>query len=182
MRRKRIRYNNKIGIKDIVIGGLLLAVGVLIPSIFHNTGIPGNVFLPMHIPVLLGGFLLPPSLAFILGLATPLINFLVTGMPVIFPIGIIMIFELGFYGLIASLLYRKLRVPNIISLVISMIVGRIVAGGVVYILALLFGAKLDPVIFVKAGVSTGIPGIIIQLILVPTLLHGINKYTTINFD
>src|SRR5690625_6223104 len=87
---------------NLVIAGLLLAIGIIIPSIFHLTSLPGIIFLPMHIPVLLGGFLLPPYLALMLGAVTPLLNNLVTGMPLLFPNAIIMAFELATYGLIAS--------------------------------------------------------------------------------
>lgn len=168
--------------KRLVIAGLFLAIGVLIPSIFHTVGIAGTVFLPMHIPVLLGGFLLPPHLALILGMVTPLLNSMVTGMPQLFPIGLIMIFELGFYGFIASILYRKLRMPSILSLIFSMFVGRIVAGLIVFILATFFQVQMDPILYIIGGASTGLPGIIIQLVLVPTLIHSIVKYTTIDLD
>lgn len=168
--------------RRLVIAGLLLAIGIIVPMIFHSTGIAGTVFLPMHIPVLIGGFLLPPYLALLLGMLTPLINSLVIGMPPLYPIGIIMIFELGVYGLIASLLYRRLSVPSIISLIVSMIAGRIMVGLVVFILATFFAVQLDPILFIIGGVTTGIPGIIIQIILIPSLIHGIVKYTTINLD
>lgn len=168
--------------KRLVIASLLLAIGIIIPYIFHTTGIPGPVFLPMHIPILLGGFLLPPHLAILLGMLTPLLNSLITGMPVLFPIGIIMVFELGFYGLIASLSYRKVKMPSFLALIISMIVGRIMAGVTVFVLAAFFAVKLDPMTFIIGAVVTGLPGIIIQLILVPTLIHSITKYTTIDLD
>ena len=168
--------------RRLVIAGLLLAIGIIIPMIFHSTGIAGTVFLPMHIPVLIGGFLLPPYLALLLGMLTPLINSLVTGMPPLFPMAIIMIFELGIYGFVASIMYRRLKIPSIISLIISMIAGRIMAGLVVFILAAFFGLQMDPILFVIGGVTTGIPGIIIQIILIPSLIHGIVRYTTINLD
>jgi hypothetical protein len=168
--------------RRLVIAGLLLSLGIIIPMIFHSTGIAGTVFLPMHIPVLIGGFLLPPYLALLLGMLTPLINSLVTGMPQLFPMAIIMSFELGIYGFVASLMYRKLNIPSIMSLIVSMIVGRIMAGLVVFILATFFAVQLDPILFIIGGVTTGIPGIIIQIILVPSLIHGIVKYTTINLD
>ncbi len=174
--------DNRLNTRNIVVSGLLLALGIIIPSIFHTTGIPGNIFLPMHIPVLLGGFLLPPFFAFLLGILTPIINSLITGMPVMFPMAVIMVFELGIYGLVASLLYRRLEFSIIISLIASMIVGRIMAGIVVFFLIILFTVQMDPIIFVKAGIMTGLPGIIIQLILIPTLMYGINRYTTINLD
>lgn len=180
--RRRMRSSNRIRTKDLVIAGLLLAIGVIIPSIFHTTGIPGTVFLPMHISVLLAGFLLPIPLAFLVGVLTPLLNSLITGMPAIFPMMVIMMVELGFYGLIASLLYRRLRMPSLISLIISMILGRLVAGVTVFLLIVLFTVQMDPVTFIKVGVLTGLPGIIIQLILIPVLMHIINRYTTINLD
>lgn len=167
---------------NLVISGLLLAIGIIVPSIFHMAGIPGNIFLPMHIPILLGGFLLPPMYAFLIGLLTPILNNLLTGMPAFFPMMVIMIFELGVYGLVASFSYRRLKLPVLVSLIISMILGRIVVGGVVYGLVVLFGQKMNPVLFVEAAIITGIPGIVIQIILVPILILAVNKYTTVNLD
>ncbi|MEW8973042.1 MAG: ECF transporter S component [Tissierellaceae bacterium] len=174
--------SNRISVRDLVISGLLLALGLIIPSIFHSTGISGKIFLPMHIPVLLGGFLLPPLFAMIVGIVTPIFSGLITGMPELFPMGVIMLFELGIYGLVASILYRKFRIPVIISLIVSMIIGRIVAGIVVFLLIVSSTVDMDPIIFVKSGIITGLPGIIIQLILIPILMYGINRYTTINLD
>lgn len=175
--------NYRTNITNIVIAGLLIAIGVIVPSIFHSTGIAGNVFLPMHVPVLLGGFLLSPIYALLVGVLTPLTNSLVTGMPILFPMGVIMIFELGVYGLVASYLYKKLRIPVIISLLLAMVVGRAVAGLVVYGLIMVFGIKFEaPMIFIKSAITLGLPGIIIQIIIIPVLMRVINKYTTINLD
>lgn len=167
---------------NIVISGLLLAIGVIVPSIFHFSGIPGTIFLPMHLPVLIGGFLLPPGYAILLGMLTPILNNLLTGMPPLFPIMIIMIFELGAYGFITSILNRKFKLNILISLIISMTFGRVVAGGVVYALVVLFSQKMNPILFIKTAVLTGFPGIVIQIILIPVLIHAINKYTTLNLD
>ncbi|WP_353093471.1 ECF transporter S component [Tissierella praeacuta] len=168
--------------RKLVIAGVLLAIGIIIPLIFHATGIPGNVFLPMHIPVLLGGFLLPSYLALLLGILTPILSSLLTGMPPLFPMAVIMVFELGIYGLVASILYRKLKLPSVISLVLSMVAGRIMAGLVVFILAAFFAYQMDPITFIIGGVTTGIPGIVIQLILIPSLVYSIMKYTTLDLD
>lgn len=172
----------KITTKKLVTASMLLAIGVIIPSIFHLTGLPGQMLLPMHIPVLIGGFLLPPSLAMLLGMLTPLLNSFITGMPVLFPIAIILVFELGAYGLITSLFYRVLKVPTLLALIISMIVGRVMAGVTIFVLSRFFTLPLDPVLFVKGAIITGIPGIIIQIILIPSLVYAIVKYTTINQD
>lgn len=61
---------------------------------FHLIGMTGPITLPMHIPVLIGGLLLSP-LALLLGIVTPVVSSLLTGMPVIYPMAIIMAFELG---------------------------------------------------------------------------------------
>lgn len=175
--------NSRTNTRKLVIAGLLIAIGVIVPSIFHIAGIAGNIFLPMHIPVLLGGFLLTPIYALLVGLVIPILNSLLTGMPVLFPIAIIMFFELGTYGLVASYFYRKFKMPVILSLIISMIVGRVVAGMVVYVLAIAFtSVQMKPLIFIQGSVSLGLPGIIIQIILIPIIVHAINKYKIIDLD
>lgn len=165
--------DRKFKTKDLVITGLMIALGIVIPMVFHLFGGTGPVFLPMHIPVLLGGFLLPPQFAILLGIVTPLLSSVLTGMPVMFPMGIIMAFELGFYSLTASIVFRKFKLSIIPSLIISMIAGRIVAGIVVFILASVFGLKMNAIAFVKGAVITGVPGIIIQIILIPALLYAL---------
>lgn len=168
--------NKKFTTKEIVLSGLLLASGIILPMAFHMFGMTGPIALPMHIPVLIGGFLLSPTLALLLGIVTPVISGLLTGMPVMFPMAIIMAAELGIYGLTASLLTRKLKLTSIPSLIISMITGRIAAGLTVAVLVQLFGVKMNPFIYVKGAIVTGLPGIIIQLIFIPSLIYAINKY------
>lgn len=167
--------NKKFTTKDLVVTGLLLAMGLVTPMVFHFFGGTGPVFLPMHIPVLIGGFVLPPFLALLLGMVTPLVSSILTGMPVIFPMGVIMFFELGIYGLASSLANRKLRLSSIPSLIISMIAGRIAAGIVVFVLSLGFGVQMNAVTYVKGAVVTGLPGIVIQIILIPSLVYAIRK-------
>lgn len=162
--------------KEMILSGLLLASGILLPMVFHMFSLTGPIALPMHIPVLIGGFLLSPQLALLLGITTPVLSGMLTGMPVMFPMSIIMAFELGTYGLTASLATRKLNLSIIPSLIISMITGRIAAGITVAALVQLFGVKMNPVLFVKGAIITGIPGIIIQLIFIPTLIYTIKAY------
>ncbi|EOD00287.1 ECF transporter S component [Caldisalinibacter kiritimatiensis] len=163
--------------RELITGGLLLALGILLPMIFHSFGILGKVFLPMHIPVLVGGFFLSPYLALIVGIITPLLSGLLTGMPPMYPMAVIMAFELGTYGIIASLAVRKFRLSIVLSLILSMISGRVVAGIVVFILANLFGVQMAPFVFVKGSVVTGLPGIAIQLVLIPALIYSLNTFT-----
>lgn len=169
--------NSKITTKELVLSGLLLASGIIIPMIFHMFGMTGPIALPMHIPVLIGGFLLPPHMALALGIITPITSGILTGMPVMFPMSIIMAFELGTYGLIASLSTRRFSLPIIPSLIISMIAGRIAAGLTVAIIVQLFSVEMAPLLFVKGAIVTGIPGIIIQFVFIPALIYTIRGYT-----
>lgn len=167
--------NRKFATKDLVLTGLLLALGLVLPMVFHFFGGMGPVFLPMHIPVLIGGFLLPPYLALLLGIVTPLVSGVLTGMPPMFPMAVIMMFELGAYGLSASLATKKFKLSSVLALVVTMIIGRVVAGIVVFVLSLSFSVKMNAFMFVKGGIITGLPGIAIQLILIPSLVYALNK-------
>lgn len=79
--------------------GLLIALGILIPFVTgHAFGVQGTVLLPMHFTVLLAGFLLGPFWGAVIGVLTPLISSVLTGMPPAFPMLPLMIGELGTYG------------------------------------------------------------------------------------
>jgi hypothetical protein len=104
---------------------------------------------------------------------------MLTGMPIMFPMAVIMAFELGVYGLTASLAVRKFKLSTIPSLIISMIAGRIAAGLTVAVLVQLFGIKMNPLIYIKGAIITGIPGIIIQLLFIPALIYAIKSYSKI---
>lgn len=170
--------NNKITTKEIVLGGLLLATGLILPMIFHLFGLTGQIALPMHIPVLIGGFLLSPSLALSLGIITPLVSSVLTGMPVLFPMAVIMMVELGTYAFSASVFTRRIKLPAVPTLILAMVAGRTAAGLTVALLVKLFGVKMNPLLYIKGAVLTGIPGIIIQLIFIPLLIFSIKTYKT----
>lgn len=172
--------NKRFTTNELILSGLLLATGIILPMIFHMFSLTGPIALPMHIPVLMGGFLLPPQLALLLGITTPFISSVLTGMPVLFPMAIIMSLELGTYGLVASLATRKLKLSPVLSLLASMAAGRIAAGVTVALLVVFFGVKMNPFMFVKGAIITGLPGIIIQLIFIPSLVYAIKAYKRAN--
>ncbi|ACB85855.1 ECF transporter S component [Natranaerobius thermophilus] len=163
---------------QLAFAGLFIALGVLLPIPFHIAGIAGSIFLPMHIPVLLAGFYLGGLYGLCIGMITPLISHLVTGMPPLSPIPMlpIMIMELGTYGLLAGLLYNKSR-GALISLIGSMIGGRLVAGLMVWLLITVFGfQQLDyPMAYLSGAVVTGLPGIGLQLFLIPLIINRLES-------
>lgn len=166
-------------LREIVLSGLFIASGLILPSIFHVYGM-GATFSPMHIPVLLAGFFLSIPYAIAVGALTPFLSSVFTGMPPIFPVMPYLVFELAAYGAIASLLYRKLKVNVYIALIGSMIAGRIVAGFAVWVLAAFFAAKLPgPIVFIAGAVTNGIPGIILQLVFIPALVMMLKRYNSV---
>ncbi len=162
--------------KELVLSGMLLTLGILMPMAFHAVGGAGPVFLPMHLPVLFAGYLVAPPLAFIVGLLTPILSSVLTGMPPIFPMAVIMMFELSTYGLVVALCVKK-GIGKIPALVIAMLVGRIVAGMVVAILVNLLGIRFaPPLVFLTGAVTTGLPGIVIQLVMIPSLITVLERF------
>jgi len=155
---------------ELIRASIILSIGILFPIIFHFFGIAGPIFLPMHIPVFIGGVLLVPELAILVGFLTPLLSSLLTGMPILFPIAIIMMFELASYGFIVSKLTRKYKLNIFITIIIAMFAGRVIAAISVYVLVLMFNIKLDPMIYIKGAIVTGLPGIFIQLLIIPILI------------
>jgi len=162
---------------ELITASFILALGVLFPLIFHIFGIAGPIFLPMHVPVFIAGVLLVPELAILVGVLSPFLSSLLTGMPLLFPIAIIMMFELGAYGWLTSKLIRSYHQKVITSLVIAMVCGRALAALIAYLLVRLFQIELNPLLYIKGAIITGLPGILLQLILLPVLVRAIQKMT-----
>ena len=161
--------------KDLTTAGVLLALGIILPMVIHMSGTNGAVFLPMHIPVLVAGLTLGSTLGFIIGILSPIINHFLTGMPPV-PTVWTMIVELALYGLVSGYLYRKVKMTLLPSLIISMIIGRLGGAITVLILGKGFGLPLPPIdIYAKAVTLTALPGIIIQIILIPTIIKAYEK-------
>ena len=101
-----------------------MALGILIPSVFHLFGQAGAVFCPMHIPVIVCGMVCGWKYGGLCGLIVPPLSFLIIGIPPIYPMGVSMMLELCAYGVLAGLLYKRFNV--FVSLIGAMIGGRCV--------------------------------------------------------
>lgn len=161
-------------IQHLTRGALLLAMGIILPQVFHLFGWTGPVFLPMHIPVLLAGILVGPWTGLAVGLFSPIASHLITGggMPPMAPLPMLvfMSFELPVMGLAVGILYRKIKLNIILSLVAAMVVGRAAVGLVIMAMTGFFSYQLPPAwVFVSGAIVTGLPGIVIQMVLIPIL-------------
>ncbi len=168
--------NDKIDARFISLTGLLLATGVIFPFVFHQFGIAGRIFLPMHIPVFLAGLILGPWAGLLVGALSPGLSAMITGMPPT-ALAIPMTPELAVYGLISGLLFRGSRTSLYVSLVGAMIAGRIVWCLMAVAIAPLLGFPGRTLTVVLAALMVGWPGIIIQLLFVPPIVVKIGKAT-----
>lgn len=173
----RINQEQKTGIQvsKVVYGGLLIALGILLPEAFHMFGQnAGMMFLPIQIPILIAGILLGPYYGLGVGIIVPILSCMLTGMPPV-PKVYFMLFELGAYGLVAGLMNERRNIY--VRLLVAMAAGRIIYG-----FALIIGAELlhmkAPFMNVSAfvgGVAAGIPGILIQLLIIPGIYVVLKK-------
>ncbi len=164
----------------LTVTGMLIAVGIILPfAASHGIGIPGNVLLPMHIPVFICGLLCGPLFGASCGMLLPVLNSILTGMPALYPNMPMMVCELLVYGLVSGLLFcktplGKTKIGVYVSLLGAMICGRVTYGIALQVF-LLFDSDLRAA-SVWTSLVTGLPGIIIQLLLVPGVVFAVWKF------
>ena len=164
-------------IRKIVLAGLMMALGIVLPFVTGQIPQIGSMLLPMHIPVLLCGFICGWKYGLVVGAVVPLLRSMMFGMPPMMT-AIAMAFELAVYGCVTGFLYKKLpgkKVKLYISLISAMILGRIVWGMVSLVIYGVTNAVFTWQIFIGGALLNAIPGIILQLIVVPILVMAIEK-------
>ena len=157
---------------------LCLALAMVLPFLTGQIPQIGSALCPMHLPVLLCGFLCGWPWGLAVGFIAPLLRSVIFGMPPMIPTALAMAFELATYGALAGFLYRKFpkTIPGIYaSLLIAMICGRLVWGVVRLILAGVQGNGFTFAMFLSGAITTAIPGIIAQLVLIPAIVYAMEK-------
>ena len=169
-------------LKKMCLSAMFIALGIVLPFVTMNIPEIGNMLLPMHIPVLLNGFILGPVYGMIVGFVTPLLRSIMFGAPIFYPKAIVMSFELLTYGLISGVFYhiifnRRSKLINIyLSLILAMFFGRVSYGVVQSIIGLVEMSEFTFKIFITEAVINAIPGIIIQLIIIPIIIKLLGGY------
>ncbi len=156
---------------------IFIALGIALPSVTHFIA-AGNVLLPMHLTIFIAGCILKPKYAVIVGALTPILSSLLTQMPPAYPMLPIMVFELAAYALVISYLRNVYKLNIYLCLILSMVVGRIVAMLVVLFLIVVFKEQMSAIPFIVNAVKTGIIGIVIQLLIVPPIVISLEKSGT----
>ena len=168
--------------KDLTLTAMFLALGLVLPFLTGQIPQIGNMLVPMHIPVFLCGLICGWKYGAILGFILPILRNAVFGMPVLFPTGIAMAFELMTYGFICGAGFYLLnkyvkKIPTIasiyISLVSAMIIGRLIWGFFYFLFnfAVADAAPFTGIFFLTEAFANAWPGMIVQLVLIPAIVE-----------
>ena len=156
-----------------ILAALFLAIAYVMPFLTGQIPEIGAMLCPLHIPVLLCGFACGWPWGLVVGFIAPLLRSFTLGMPPIFPTAVCMAFELATYGGIAGLMHRILprKKPYIYcSLLTAMILGRIVWGVAMFVCMGINGGNFTLNAFLVGAFTNAIPGIMIQIVLIPILV------------
>jgi len=175
---ERGKMKRKPHVKNLTFSAMFLSVALVLPFLTGQIPQIGAMLCPMHIPVILCGFFCGAPWGLAVGFIAPLLRSAIFGMPPMFPTAMCMAFELATYGFVAGYLHNKL--PNkkslvYVSLVVAMILGRIVWGLAMFACMGLDASKFGLAAFVSGAITTAIPGILLQIILIPILVIAINR-------
>ena len=179
--------NRMTNTKKLVFSAMMVAAGILLPMAFHAVQNAGAVFAPMHLPILLAGFICGPYYGAMVGLICPLLSFVFTGMPGAAMLPNMMV-ELLCYGAVSGLIFRLVRTKYFmldvyIALIVGMLVGRIMGGLTSYLL-FLGGRKAaySWAAFFTGYFVTCLPAIAIQVVIIPTLVGVAKRFHFIRED
>lgn len=166
-------------INKIVLASMFLSIGFILPLFTSQIKEIGDTLLPMHIPVMLCGLICGANYGLIIGLILPFLRSVVFSMPPIYPNAVWMALELATYGFVIGFLYSRIRDKGLksvyISLLSAMLIGRIVWGISKALLLGLGGKTFTLALFVSGGFIDALPGILLQLILIPTIMQIIKR-------
>lgn len=171
--------------KNLALSAMFLALGLVLPLLTGQVRQIGNMLLPMHIPVFLCGLICGWRYGSAVGFLTPLLRSVTFGMPPMYPVAVAMAFELAVYGSAAGSLYHSAKKQSVgilyRSMILAMLTGRAVWGVAEVILLGLRGNAFTWQAFLAGAFFNAIPGIILQLILIPAVMVALDKSGLVPF-
>ena len=165
-------------IRQITFSGMFLALCMVLPFLTGQIPQIGAMLSPMHIPVLICGFVCEPVWGMVVGAVAPILRSVLFGMPKLFPSAVCMMFELAAYGGFAGLLIRLLPKKSwavYASLILAMLGGRIVWGIAQYIFLGMSGTVFTLEMFLAGAFINAVPGIVLHLIIIPPIVMLLGK-------
>lgn len=164
--------------RKLVLAAMFLALALVLPFLTGQIQQIGSMLCPMHIPVLLCGFFCSWQWGLAVGLIAPVLRSMLFGMPQMVPMAVCMSFELAAYGAVSGLMMKMLpdrRRSVYIALITAMIAGRLVWGFARLLFAGLDVTRFTLSMFWAGAVTSAVPGIIVQLVLIPLLVITLGK-------
>lgn len=172
--------------RKLTLSAMFFALGIVLPFWIGQIPAIGKVLLPMHIPVLLCGLIVGWRYGLAVGFLLPIVRGMLFGMPKLFPNGMAMAVELGTYGLVIGLVYGRSKAKTMVtlyqSLITAMIAGRLVWAVAEVVLLGVTGSAFTWQMFVAGAFLNAIPGIILQLVLIPTVMMALNRANVLKFS
>lgn len=165
-------------IRKLTYAALFLALALVLPFLTGQIPQIGSALSPMHIPVLLCGFLVGWPWGLAVGFIAPLLRSVIFGMPVMVPGAVAMAFELAVYGLVSGILYRllpKKKWSIYVTLIVAMLAGRVVWGIARLIIAGLSGNSFTWALFLAGAFTNAVPGIILHIVLIPVIVMVLER-------
>lgn len=178
--RKHYSLKVKITIKSLV-SATLVALAVILPQVLHVAlGQAGGVqWLPMYLPVLLGGCLLGAAWGLGIGIASPIVSFLITlafgnPMPALARLPF-MVAELAVFSVISGLFTKKIAANAWLAFPAVLLAQ--VAGRTAFMLLVLIFQSVTPLTpaLIWSQIQTGLLGMVLQAVLVPFAVMGLKK-------
>jgi thiamine transporter ThiT len=173
-------------LKKLIFSAIFLALGFILPMFIGQIPTIGKMLLPMHIPVFLCAMICDYKYGAIIGFILPILRSLLFSVPVMYPTAIAVAFEMSVYGLITGLIFGVCKKKNLISIYSSMLpamlLGRIVRCVAEIILLNLKGNNFVWQTFASTTILSSLPGIILQLVLIPAVVLTLKKAKVIPFE
>ncbi len=162
--------------RDLASGGLFGALAIALPVVFHALG-PGvgPVFLPMYLPILALGLLASPWVSVPVGLVTPLLSAVLTGMPPLAPpVALLMAFELTALAGMAGVA-RACGVPLLGACALAILASRLAGAFALLTVGRALGYNRAVLDYALLSLAIAWPGMLLQLTVVPGAVRAIER-------
>lgn len=167
----------KENVNNLTLSAMFLAMGIILPMLFGQIQQIGQMLLPMHIPVFLCAFICGWKFSVPMAAILPILRSLLFSKPNFYPQAIAIAFEMATYAFVAAIIYKRIKSKGIfsvyLSLISAMILGRIMRAIAELSLLGIAGNGITIGAFISAAIIPSIPGIILQLILIPLIMEVI---------
>ena len=178
--RKNVSLKMKITIKSLVSVGIV-ALAVALPQLVHLiAGQKGGVqWLPMYLPVLLGGCVLGWAWGLGIGIASPIVSFLITSalsspMPALQRLPF-MVAELAVFAAVSGLFSKKISENGWMAFPAVLLAE--VCGRTVFMLLVVIFQSVTPFTpaVIWSQIQSGLLAVVLQAVIVPFIVMGLNR-------